>query len=341
MHFTDPQAAAGPIHDLIESAQHPLILTHLNPDGDAIGSLLAVWHMLHDLGKRALAIALPPVPVYCSWLPGAENMLLYHSNMSLPDDIDLVILVDTATLNRAGLVYDEHRSLFEHLPLLIIDHHITNNGAGTLDLIQPQAASTCELLYALFRNMHVPISPAIATCLLMGLITDTQSFQTNSTTSAALHTAANLVDAGADRHGIVHTVYNALPANSASLLGLGLTTLCFEQHVAWATVTQAMLSETNTNDEAAEEVIRILQQIGEARAVALFKERHDKTTKISFRSQPPIDVAQFAQQWGGGGHSQAAGATLFCSPESAIADVIPKLQQLAQNSSSQEPESSR
>ena len=335
MHFTDSQTAAGPIHDLINGAQHPLILTHLNPDGDAIGSLLAVWHMLHNCGKRALAIALPPIPVYCSWLPGADQIIQYHTDMPLPNDIDLVILVDTATLNRAGLVYDEHRSLFEHLPLLIIDHHITNNGAGTLDLIQPQAASTCELLYALFIAMDVQVTPAIATCLLMGLMTDTQSFQTNSTTSAALHTAADLVDAGADQHGIVHTVYNALPAKSASLLGMGLTTLCFEQRVAWATVTQAMLIETGTNDEAAEEVIRILQQIGEARAVALFKERHDKTTKISFRSQPPIDVAQFAQYWGGGGHSQAAGATLLCSPQSAIAEVIPKLQQLVHDDSSQ------
>lgn len=335
MHFTDSQAAAGPIYDLINSAQHPLILTHLNPDGDAIGSLLAVWHMLQNHGKCALAIALPPVPVYCSWLPGAERIIQYHHDMPLPDDIDLVILVDTATLNRAGLVYDEHRSLFEHLPLLIIDHHITNNGAGTLDLIQPQAASTCELLYALFTAMDVHVTPAMATCLLMGLMTDTQSFQTNSTTSAALHTAADLVNAGADRRGIVHTVYNALPAKSASLLGMGLTTLCFEQGVAWATVTQAMLLETGTNDEAAEEVIRILQQIGEAHAVVLFKERYDKTTKISLRSQPPIDVAQFAQHWGGGGHSQAAGATLLCSPQSAIAEVIPKLQQLVHDQSSQ------
>lgn len=328
MHFTDPQAAAEPIMDRLSATQYPLILTHLNPDGDAIGSLLAVWHMLQNRGMQCLAIALPPVPVYCRWLPGAEQIVLYQSGMCLPDSIDLLILVDTATLSRAGMVYDQHRSMFEKLPLLIIDHHITNNGAGTLDLIQPQAASTCELLYDLFVAMGVEITPAIATCLLMGLMTDTQSFQTNSTTSAALHTGAALIDAGANQREIVQTVYHSLQAKSAALLGLGLTTLCFEKNVAWATVTQAMLNTTGADDEAAEEVIRVLQHIGEARAVALFKERRDKSTKISFRSQPPIDVAQFAQRWGGGGHSQAAGATLFCSPDKAITEVIPALQQL-------------
>lgn len=332
MIYTDPAAAAVPFAALIAEARRPLLLTHLNPDGDAIGSLLGMWHALRALGKDAVAVAMPPVPFYAAALPGVEHVQLYRRGMELPA-CDVVIMLDTATPARTGLVYEEHAATISGLPLVIIDHHVTNDGGGTLNLISPRAASTCELLYALLSAMGAPIDAALATCLLLGHTTDTQSFQTNSTTPDSLRTAAELLERGANHTAVVHDVYYALPSSSARLIGLALARLQVRDGIAWAAVSRAMMSESGAEDEAADEVVRVMQRIGEARALALLKERSDGSTKLSLRSRAPINVAQLAQRWGGGGHAQAAGATLMMTPDEAEAEVLPLLRELVRSHS--------
>jgi phosphoesterase RecJ-like protein len=214
---------------------------------------------------------------------------------------------------------------------MVIDHHVTNDGAGTVNLIQPEAASTCELLYALFRAMDIGVTPQLATCLLLGLTTDTQSFQTSSTSSDSLRVAADLLDLGADQPRIVHEVYYALPASSAALIGLALTELRRDGPIAWSRVTLAMMRATGADDEAVDEVVRAMQRIGGVKALVMFKERQGGTTKISLRSVQPINVAALATRWGGGGHEQAAGATLMMSPEQAEREILPQLRSLVQD----------
>jgi phosphoesterase RecJ-like protein len=327
MIYDNAVQAAPAIAERIAAAERILILTHINPDGDAIGSLLGVWHALRALGKQAIPIASSALPNYAEWLPGAEHIQVYQHNSTFPA-VDLAILVDTASLARVGRICDDHAARLATLPIMIVDHHVTNDGVGTLNLIQPAAASTCELLYALFRAMDLPITPALATCLLLGLTTDTQSFQTSATRPETLRTAAELLEYGADQGRIVHEVYYTLPTSTTQLIGLALTEMRSEGPLAWTTVTQAMMRTTGADDEAADEVIRIMQRIAGVRALALFKERHDGTTKISLRSHSPINVASLAQVWGGGGHSQASGATLQMSPEQAARDVLPRLRTL-------------
>jgi bifunctional oligoribonuclease and PAP phosphatase NrnA len=328
MIMTDPAQAAAPFAERIHAARRVLLLTHVNPDGDAIGSLLGMWHALRALGKEAVALALPPLPLYAAWLPGAEAIQLYQRGDPLPP-CDLVIMLDTATPTRIGVISEEHRQALAELPLLIVDHHVTNDGGGSLNLINPAAASTCELLFGLVRAMHVPISPALATCLLLGHTTDTLSYQTSSTSAASLHTAAELLAHGADHAAVVREVYYTLPASSARLIGMALAEMQVRDQMAWATVTREMMARSAAEDEAADEVIRVMQRIGEARALALFKERADGTTKLSLRSRAPLDVARLAQRWGGGGHAQAAGATLMLTPAEAEAEVLPLLAALA------------
>jgi phosphoesterase RecJ-like protein len=331
MIYTNPAVFAKLFSDRLATVQRPLLLTHINPDGDAIGSLLGMWHALRLLGKQPLAIATPPVPTYTLWLPGIDQMQIYRRGDTLPA-CDLIIMLDTATVARTGTIAEEHGAQLGAVPLMIIDHHVTNEGAGALDLIQPEAASTCELLQQLFDAMSLAITPELATCLLLGLTTDTQSFQTSSTGSAALRSAANLIDAGGDQLSVIRNVYNALPASSVALIGHGLTGLHCEHGVAWTTVTLDMLQETGAEEESVDEVMRVMQRIGDARALVLFKERRDGTTKISLRARLPIDVATFAQRWGGGGHSQASGATLNASPARAAAEVVPLLKALVAQS---------
>jgi phosphoesterase RecJ-like protein len=329
MIYTDATLAAPAFAARIADARRVLILSHINPDGDAIGSLLGVWHGLRALGKEALPLASSNLPSYTRWLPGAEHIQVYQHGMELPE-VDLVIMVDTATLTRVGRIYEEHAEALAALPIAIIDHHITNEGAGSLNLITPAAASTCELLAQLFHALEAPVSPQMATCLLLGLTTDTQSFQTSSTNSESLRIAADLLDLGADQERVVREVYYALPASSAALIGLGLSAMRREGSIAWTTVTQAMMAATGAEDEAGDEVVRMMQRIAGTAALVMFKERYDGTTKISMRSTPPINVATLALRWGGGGHAQAAGATLMMRPEQAEREVIPLLRAIVE-----------
>ncbi|MGB9753412.1 MAG: phosphoesterase [Roseiflexus castenholzii] len=324
----DPAMVAAPLNEYIAAAQHTLILTHVNPDGDAVGAALAVWHVLGALGKQRTAMLMPPIPVYAVWLPGADQIVLYQSGMALPP-ADLAILVDTAHLTRIGPIYDEHAAMLATLPVVVIDHHVTNDGGASLNLVDPGAASTCDLLYRLFRAMGVPIDRTIATCLLLGLTTDTQSFQTNATHPESLRVAAALLESGADHAQIIRAVYYGLPASSAALMGHALASLRYEDGVVWTTVDKRMFAETGAEEEAADEVIRVLQRIGEARVMVLFKERSDGTTKISLRARAPLNVAAIAQRWGGGGHAQAAGANLSMTPAEAAMVVVPLLKELA------------
>jgi phosphoesterase RecJ-like protein len=328
MIYDNAAQAAPAIAERIANADRILLLTHINPDGDAIGSLLGLWHALHGLGKQAFPFASSPLPSYTEWLPGAEHIQVYQHDNPIPD-VDLVILADTANLGRAGRIYDEHAVALGALPIVVIDHHVTNDGGGVLNLIRPASASACELLYTLFRALHVPITPDMATCLLLGLTTDTQSFQTSATKAESLHIAAELIDHGADHGRIVHEVYYALPSSSALLIGKAMAEMRRDGPIVWTVISQAMSRSTGAEDEAADEVVRMMQRIEGVRALAMFKERQDGTTKISLRSKPPINVAALAQLWGGGGHAQAAGATLLMSPSQAEREVLPRLRELA------------
>jgi len=327
MIYTNPVDFAPYFTKHLAAAQHPLILTHLNPDGDAISSLLGMWHAMRLLGKLAIAMVMPPIPEYTAWLPGADQMQRYRRGDTLPS-CDLVIMVDTATFERAGPITQEHGAALRALPLVIIDHHATNDGAGDLDLIQPTAASTCELLYQLFLAMGLSIDADLATCLLLGLTTDTLSYQTSATSGDSLRAGAGLLDAGAAHRMVVDKIYNALPTSAALLVGQTLSGLRYEDGVAWATITRAMIEQTGAPDDAVDEVIQVMRRIGEAQALVLFKENRDGTTKISLRSRPPLNVAAFAQRWGGGGHTQAAGATVPRPYQQAEAEVVPLLKDL-------------
>lgn len=330
MIYTDPVQAAPAFDAALRGAQRVLILSHVNPDGDAIGSQLAVLHALRALGKEPIALASSALPSYSLWLPGIEHVEVYARGMALPPS-DLIFMVDTATPGRVGPIYGEHAAELESRPLAVVDHHVTNDGIDGVNLINPRAASTCELLYQLFQAMGVPLDPATATCLLLGATTDTQSFQVSSTTPTALRVAADLLEAGADHRAVVRQVYYALPPTSAALLGLGLSRLRVDNGIAWTTVTQQMMAQSGAEDEATDELVKQMQRIDGLQALAVFKERRDGTTKVSLRSMPPHNVAALAQLWGGGGHTQAAGATMMMAPEQAEAEVVPRLRALVSN----------
>jgi phosphoesterase RecJ-like protein len=326
MIHTAAAAAAPAVAGALDKAERILLLTHINPDGDAIGSLLGVWHTLRAMGKQAIPLASSALPTYALSLPGAEHIQVYEPGMRLPD-ADLIWMVDTADLTRVGAIYDEHADELAARPLIIVDHHVTNVGGGQINLIDAQAASCAEVVYRLLREMQAPVSPEAATCLLLGITTDTQSFQTSSTEPRTLRTAADLLEAGADQFSVIQAVYNATPFGTAHLLGLSLSQVQRDNGMVWTHISQEMMQQTGADDGAYDDVVNVLQRLDGVRICVLFKEREDGSTKISLRSKPGIDVAALARTWNGGGHTQAAGATLPMGLDAAQEAVLPVLRE--------------
>ncbi|RRR71516.1 MAG: bifunctional oligoribonuclease/PAP phosphatase NrnA [Candidatus Viridilinea halotolerans] len=327
MLYTEPHAAAPAFHAQLAQVERVLLLTHINPDGDAVGSLLGAAHVLQAIGKTPICMLSSPAPSFCASLPGAEWLQVYQQGTTLPS-FDLAWMLDTAAPYRVGPPAEEHAAEMTARPLMIVDHHVTNDGLGQLNLINPQAASNADLLFRLFQAMQVTVSPAAATCLYLGMLTDTQSFQTSGTSMQTLHTAADLIAAGADRAALVNAVYFSVPLSAEKLTACVLSELQQEGGLIWTRVTRAQLAACGADNEATDNAIGRMQRVAGMRACVLFKERADGTVKLSLRSVPGINVAAFAQTWGGGGHTQAAGATLDMDLATAEATVLPLLREL-------------
>jgi phosphoesterase RecJ-like protein len=324
--YTDPVSAAPAIAQMCANADHILLLSHVNPDGDAISSMLGMWHMLQYEGKHTNLLASSALPNYVRVLPGVEHIRVYERGMTLPET-DLVCVVDTSRLDRLGPVYEDHGVELATRATIVIDHHVTNTGAGKINLVVPESASCAELVYHLLRALGTPITPDMATCLLLGIYTDTMSYQTSSTNPATMRTAADLIEAGANQWAIVEALYRSLPFATVCLLGLAFHQVRRAGDVVWVHITQEMLHVSGAPDEAIDEMIITMQRIAEARVCVLFKERPNGETKIGLRSKPGIDVAAIAATWGGGGHTQAAGATLAMTPAAAESVVLARIQE--------------
>lgn len=324
MIYSSVAEAAPAFRAQLDTAQRVLLLTHVNPDGDAIGSLLGAAHALRDAGKTPICLLASPAPSYCLGLPGAAWLAVYRRGDPLPP-ADLTWMLDTASPGRVGAISEEHGARLLSQPLLITDHHATNEGGGQINLIDARAASNADLLFRLLQALELPVSAAAATCLYLGTITDTQSFQLGSTTPQTLETAAAMLAAGADQRAVIDAVYFSVPISTVRLTALALSELHHENGLLWARVTQAQLAATNAGDEAADDTITRMQRVAGMRACALFKERSDGTVKLSLRGVAGVNVAVIAQLWGGGGHTQAAGATLLMGLDEAEAAVLPLL----------------
>lgn len=327
MIHTDPVTVAPAFVEAIREARRILLLSHVNPDGDAIGSMLGLYHALRAAGKEPLMLASSELPNYAANLPGIEAVNVFEAGQALPDS-DITWLVDAASLSRVGPLRSEHGSNIAARPLLIVDHHITNHGEGALNLIEPTAASCAELLFRLLQAMSLPITAEAATCLLMGVYTDTQSFQTSSVKPDSLRAAADLIAAGADHQAIIQAVYFQVPPETVRLTSLALSELHQEGSLFWAVVRHSMKQETGADGDAVDDTVIRMQHIAGMQALVLFKEQPDGSVKISLRSHPNIDVSQIAQEFGGGGHRQAAGATLHMPLDVAITKVLPRLRNI-------------
>jgi bifunctional oligoribonuclease and PAP phosphatase NrnA len=312
---TDLQAVA----DAIRSNDRFLVATHENPDGDALGSMLATTLGLELLGKDALMYLSGDAPT-----PGEYSFLdLAALHRDLPSDFDerVLVAVDCASARRIG----PERTPVDGAKLVVnVDHHHDNTGFGAVNLIVGEASSTAEIVRDVLRELDVPLTPEIAAALYVGLVTDTGRFQYTNTTPKALRLAAELVEAGADVHGIFRHVYETVQFAKLKLLARALERAqLFEGgRLVVSFLLKDDFAAVGAEEPYSEGIIDYLRAIEGSEMVALIREPprdEGPARRISLRSShDEVDVSAIARAASGGGHRQAAGF----SSEQPIAEIV-------------------
>ena len=311
---------------LIQPARRIALIAHENPDGDCIGSALGFAHILMQLGKVCVPACADPAPSTLAFLPGVEML-----QTALGDEaFDLVIALDASELSRFGPLYEQHRMFLEHTTLLNIDHHVSSNGCGQVNIVDPSAAATAELVVLFQQQAGLPLPTEAALCLLTGVITDTHSFQYTSTTSRTLEVGAALLRAGAIPETIVKPIYRTRPLALMRFQAMVIDnahTSC-NGRLIWSQATGATLKATGAHAEMDDNFAGMLRDIEGVQIAAFFKSYDDPAiTRLSLRSAAPYNAAAICQRFGGGGHERAAGATLHMPIAEATAVVVAELEQ--------------
>ncbi len=283
------------------------LVAHISPDGDTLGSNLALCCALQAMGKQAQVVCDQPVPYIYAFLPGAKSIAL---TQQARQDYHHIIAVDCADQQRMG----EAQALIKVAgDTANIDHHGTNIGYAAYNLVDPQAAATSELIFALCNALQVPLDEKIATCLYTALVTDTGNFAYSSTTARTLRVAAALLETGIDIADINRRIFRTVPLSKTRLLGRALCTmeLYAQGALGISCVSRQDMQDCGATSEDVEGIIDNIRDVEGVEIAMLLRESSmGNSIKISLRSKEYADVSQIACRFGGGGHIHAAGCTL-------------------------------
>jgi phosphoesterase RecJ-like protein len=306
------------------TAETILIVSHLSPDGDAVGSLLGIANALRALGKTIVSALDDSVPDILRFLPNSDTV-----QTTLTDgDWDLMISVDSSDEERTGKCGAYGR--LHSKTVINIDHHATNMMFGNIHLVDPTAVSATEVIFQLLKTMNFKFSPEVATPLLTGLVTDTLGFRTNNVKPDTLLIAHELMGYGASLTEITARTLGNKSFLAVNLWKYALATVqLHEGGVISAEITQESLKRAGLNDLTDSGLVGFLVKVNEAMISVVFKETIDGRIEISLRSKPGFDVSAVALSLGGGGHQQASGATIDGPMESAKKRVLPLLRNCA------------
>ncbi|MGD8620727.1 MAG: bifunctional oligoribonuclease/PAP phosphatase NrnA [Anaerolineales bacterium] len=296
------------VQQMIQAANTIAVVSHERPDGDAIGSLLAVVIAFQQADKQVTAHLLDGLPGRYSFLPGADSV-----HAKLPENADLWIFVDASDVDRSGFPSEQIPETVD----IQIDHHPTNTRFAKFNVVDDKAASTTQILYDLLSTLGFELTPAVATNLLVGLVTDTIGFRTHNVTPEVLEIAANLMRHGASMAEIYEKVLSERSFVSVHYWGKGLNRLERSNGLVWASLTLKDRSEVGYPGSDDADLVNILSSIEGAHIALVFVEQSQTSVKVSWRSSPEYDVSKTAFSFGGGGHKQAAGATI----EGTLAEV--------------------
>lgn len=283
-----------------------LVVSHQNPDGDAIGSSLALAASLESVGKTCEIVNIDGVPATLTWLPLAERVRLQPEAKG---GYDAVVLLDCGSPLRTGFGEELLRA---GKVSINIDHHPGNSGFGTVNLVDPDACATAELVYDALQALPVAIRYSAATAIYTAILTDTGSFRFSNANARAFEIAAKMVARGVNPSEVSALVYDQQPIGRLRLLSLVLDTLELSPRdkAASVVVTQSMLRQTHTTAEDAEGFVNYARSICGVEAGFLLREEAPGRYRVALRSKGRVDVSRLAAEFSGGGHRNAAGATI-------------------------------
>lgn len=297
------------LKDRLDKAKKIVLVVHKKPDGDTLGSACALAGYLIKLGTDFKIYSASPLPSDFEFLPFTDYIT--DDKNAWSEALDLIIILDSSNLKYAGV--EEEISRSNPRPFLInVDHHASNSLFGDLNIVKTDAASTTEIIYGFFRNLHIPLDADIATCLLNGMMTDTTVFHTANTTASVIEAASRLLAHGAKFRDISQHIFFNKKLSTLKLWGKALARLSMNNSwgIATTVITQEDFRELGINDEDSSGLATFLNSL-DASAVLVITERSDGALKGSLRTtRENIDVMSLAKLFGGGGHKKAAGFTI-------------------------------
>jgi phosphoesterase RecJ-like protein len=311
----------------VEAHEHVLIGTHLNPDGDALGSALALSLFLDSIGKSNEVLCNNFAPYNLEFLPGVDRV----RQAPLRADGALGIMLDLDSWERLGKV----RPFIEACErTVVIDHHVPHEAPGDLRIVDTSSPATALILCDLLKMCSAEITPHMATCLLAGIITDTGSFRFPNTTPHSLTVAADLLARGGDIVRIGEEVYQKKQLPAVRLLGICIRDMRLEcdQRLAWSALRQEAFVEASAGEEHTEGLVNELLSVSTVQIAALIREPGPRKVRASLRSRGDFDVAAVAREFNGGGHRNAAGCTFETSVEEAEQALVAALRRCLESS---------
>lgn len=321
----------GEIKSLLASPKKITIIPHRNPDGDAMGSTLGLFHFLKQLGHECNVIAPNEFPDFLAWLPAAEQVLIYEKNTLICQEkleaADLIFTLDFNALHRTGDLMESFLTQLEKT-FIMIDHHQAPDSYAKYIYSDTSMSSTCEMVYHFIEKLDQLelINKTVATCIYTGLVTDTGSFRFSSTTSTTHEVASELIKKGINNALIHNNLFDTSSYNRLQLLGKALQNMKLMQDykTSYITLSQEELNTYNHQKGDTEGFVNYGLSIDGIDFTAIFIENKDEgIIKISFRSQNGFDVNQFARNYfNGGGHLNAAGGKSTNSLEETVNSFV-------------------
>lgn len=306
------------IIEKIKSSKKSLVLSHQNPDGDTLGSMLALGALLKKSGHVVDHVISDPVPEIYKFLP-YTNLVKIPEDKELQTSFDLAFSLDCGSVKRLGRA----RNLWEKATTTInIDHHISNENFAKLNWIEPEATSTGQLVYWLADTLKVKVTKEVATLLYTTLLTDTGCFSNSNTNADALVWGAELIKLGANHEIVYKKAFLERPFKSIKIFGAALNNLSLAENnkLAWTFVDQSIMKKLSATSEDTEDIADHIMRIKDIEVGVFFREDNDET-KVSLRSNTNLDVSKIAVSMGGGGHKRAAGINIK-SPLSKVKDLV-------------------
>ncbi len=313
-----PNTLARVVEEL-RQASNIFAAAHIMPDGDCIGSVLALGWALRNMGKTVTFALDDQVTDTFTYLKGLDEL-----RPRVPGDEQLFVYVDGSDRARYGHAYNPE--LIGRRKTINIDHHVTNENFADINLVDVTAASTAEIIYEVIRELGVPFTEDIAQSLLTGIVTDTLGFRTGATTAETLEKATELLRDGGEIPEIVERVYNRRSFNALRLLGYTIDNAQLKGPIIWSQVSRETLRQFGLNGNSTGGVVNTLLSVAEARIAFFLNEKEDGQVEVGLRARAGSDVSGVACRLGGGGPKQASGATIPGPLSTAAARVLAEIQ---------------